>query len=617
MKPYHFHSHWNAHSTATPRRGTVLLLVLVVVAILALGAYTFSEQMVSETEAAHMHGRQAETRAFADSGLELVAAVLENEETRDTDINNNPSQFRSIVMRESQASRGRGLFSVVASLENDPGSTTVRYGLMDESARLNLNAIPGFGLSDNDARNMLMYLPGMTEELADAILDWVDSDETTREFGAESDYYSSLDPPVVPPNGPLRSLEELLQVDGVTVDLLYGEDTNRNGILDPNEDDGAASEPADDADGVLNPGWAAFLTVRAKELNQRSDGTARLYVNDGVLTDLYDKLMEEFDDENIAKYVVAMRLAGPRLTAEEQAEQQQQDSGTTGVSSGTSGGGTSPASGGNSRSGSSSAGSSSASGGNTSGGGTSAGSTSGSNSSGRNNSGSNTAQTASALTTLATNVGQAIGGAPGGAVSRGGMDLSQGSKYELKSLYDLIGSEVEIVIDGTRTVLESPWKEDPTSLASDIPLIFDILTTYEGDQIPGRINVNQARLETLLGIPGMTEDMANAIVGGSPSAATGIRTTDAALQGTSAWLLTRGITDAKTMSKLDRYLTGRGHVFKAQVVGYFEQGGGHTRLEAIIDASSNPAKILTVTDLTELGRGFGQNILAGTSDGSP
>ena len=58
---------------ASPRQGSILLLVLVVVAVLTLGAYTFSEMMVSEVEATSMFGRQAESRAFADSGVELVA----------------------------------------------------------------------------------------------------------------------------------------------------------------------------------------------------------------------------------------------------------------------------------------------------------------------------------------------------------------------------------------------------------------------------------------------------------------------------------------------------------------------------------------------------------------
>ena len=79
-------------------------------------------------------------------------------------------------------------------------------------------------------RDLLMALPGMTEETADAILDWLDEDEEPREYGAESDYYSSLSPPYAAKNGQLETVEELLLVRGVTPQLLFGADVNRNGI---------------------------------------------------------------------------------------------------------------------------------------------------------------------------------------------------------------------------------------------------------------------------------------------------------------------------------------------------------------------------------------------------
>ena len=60
------------------------------------------------------------------------------------------------------------------------------------------------------ARKLLMTLPGMTESIADAILDWIDPDDDTRDLGAEREYYASLPHPYAPRNGPLGSIEELL-----------------------------------------------------------------------------------------------------------------------------------------------------------------------------------------------------------------------------------------------------------------------------------------------------------------------------------------------------------------------------------------------------------------------
>ncbi|MEZ6146776.1 MAG: hypothetical protein R3B91_15435 [Planctomycetaceae bacterium] len=59
-----------------PRGGTALVVVLVVIVLLSLAAYTFTELMLAETEATERYGRGALTQAFADSGVELAAAAM-------------------------------------------------------------------------------------------------------------------------------------------------------------------------------------------------------------------------------------------------------------------------------------------------------------------------------------------------------------------------------------------------------------------------------------------------------------------------------------------------------------------------------------------------------------
>lgn len=559
------------------RRGSVLILVLVVIAMLTLGAYSFSEIMISESEATAMYGRQAESRAFADSGIELAAAVIavpESEE--DASLYHNPNRFRGVLLRESENARGRGYFSVMAPVETDPAGTALRNGLVDESGRLNLNRLLSFELDETQTRELLMYLPDMTEEVADAILDWIDDDETLRLYGAESDYYTSLDPPYESRNGALESIDELLQIAGVTADLLYGEDANRNGKLDSNENDGDANVPFDNSDGLLQPGWAAFLTVNARELNQRADGTERTYINNGVLDELYDSLAEEFD-EDIAQFVVAFRMNGVYVDPNDPAAQAEAPaSGDSGSATATSGDNSSTES--NSRSGNSSQGSGS-------------------------------------LVEAAAEIGNALGGNAQGTVSRGGMDLSKGATYDLKSLYELIGAQVEAEVEGQKILLQSPWAADSGSMQSYLPTLLDALTVVEGPELSGRINVNQARIEILLGIPDMTEEIAQAITSSPMIGAEGEANAEQATMRTNTgWLVSQGIVDLPTMVKLDRFLTGRGHVFRAQIVGFFEEGGGYTRIEATIDSTESPAKVVAVSDLTELGRGYTKTELTGIID---
>jgi DNA uptake protein ComE-like DNA-binding protein len=71
-----------------------------------------------------------------------------------------------------------------------------------------------------------------------------------------------------------------LLVRNVTEKLFYDEDTNVNGLLDPNENDGDASDPPDNANGQLDPGWYAYITVYSYEKNQNGRGEDRIKLNE-------------------------------------------------------------------------------------------------------------------------------------------------------------------------------------------------------------------------------------------------------------------------------------------------------------------------------------------------
>jgi len=158
-----------------PRRASVLLVVLVVIVLLALGAYTFSETMISEYQAVTMHGRKVESRVLADSGVQYVAAMLQQRfDFAGEGVFDNPSQLQDVLLTESDVARGRGRFSVAAPRGSGGSAQAIRFGLTDESSKLNLNALAQRVLADHlkeeEARAILMQLPGMTDETADATL---------------------------------------------------------------------------------------------------------------------------------------------------------------------------------------------------------------------------------------------------------------------------------------------------------------------------------------------------------------------------------------------------------------------------------------------------------------
>ena len=144
----------------------------------------------------------------------------------------------------------------------------------------------------------------MSLELADCILDWIDADYQAREAGAEDDYYEALPEPYKTRNAKLVTVRELLLVKGFDEAVLYGEDTNGNGILDANENDGESSEPDDNADGKLDRGIMPYVTVYSFDVNKDKDGEDRLNLNSADENELKDKL--ELTEEE-AKEVISYR----------------------------------------------------------------------------------------------------------------------------------------------------------------------------------------------------------------------------------------------------------------------------------------------------------------------
>lgn len=581
------------------RRGSILVVVLVVLVVLALGAYTFSESMIVEAQATAAFGRDAQARAAADSGIELAASLLtQRYEQTPSSYFSNPEWFQGILVQNNDSPKGRGRFSVVSAVETDPSGRSIRFGLVDESSKLNINAVPTLLKSNTDARKVLQYLPQMTPEITDAILDWVDSDTTPRELGAEDETYLPLG--YKAKNKALDSLDELLMVRGVTPLLLFGEDANRNGLLDPNENDGELSPPLDNGDGLLDRGWSAYFTVYGREGNYKSDGTQRINVNGNALADMYDQVLPILG-EDAAKFIVAYRMAGSTTQG-----------GSSGQGSGNSAGGTGGGVQAVSAITEKSAASSSiqavqavkeVKG-------TSAESSSikavqavkeqkATNVGG--GSSSSASQAAGAVSSAATGSGQA-------PVTRAGINVAGGGQVTINSLYELVGAQVQININGTNTTLTSPWTNDGSSLRTNLPKVFDVLSTKADKYLDGRINVNHARSEVLLGLPNMTQSIVDSIVNAQANAPAPSSDPNST-RSTTAWLLIDGIVDLPTMRLLDPYLTARGDVYRMQSVGYFEKGGPSARIEAVIDATLDPPAVVFARDLTDLGRGFSAQLL--------
>ena len=172
-----------------------------------------------------------------------------------------PGLFPELTSYEREAVPvGDATFWFLGRPEQTGNGTTREYSLVDEASKLNLNtATP----------EMLKLLPGMTDDLAAAIVEWR-TPSTTTGTGTSATASSSSS---TVKQGPFESIEELALVAGMTREILYGEDANMNGVLDTNEDDNDKSLPADNGDGKLDPGILEYVTVFSRESNKQSDGT--------------------------------------------------------------------------------------------------------------------------------------------------------------------------------------------------------------------------------------------------------------------------------------------------------------------------------------------------------
>ena len=198
---------------------------------------------------------------------------------------------------------GDGLFWILRPPTDD--DRTYAYGIVDEASKVNLNSA---------TVDMLSNLPGMTAEVPAAIVDWRDPDTDITPGGAESEHYLLLADPYECKDTPLETVEELFLVRGVTKEMMFGEDTNRNGVLDAYEDDAATSEPPDNKDGRLDRGVLDFVTVYSAERNRDDSGTTRVNVNDADMVPLAELLRQYLTQDRVIIVLDRTRRERPFLS---------------------------------------------------------------------------------------------------------------------------------------------------------------------------------------------------------------------------------------------------------------------------------------------------------------
>lgn len=302
------------------RRGFILPVMLLILALLGLLAAGFTFQVNADYAATRALVEKLQTRLAAEAGFHYVTLMLrdhlydvdawydDREKLRGVVVWTSTGGMTAFGAVEEQDAEGRQKRFAptyrVSLVADDPADdlVSVRYGLTDESAKLNINVATAEQLT----RLLEQVAPELQEgeegytvaQLVDALLDWRDPDEAPLPNGAESDYYRGLKVPYRCKNGPFETVEELLMVRGFTGRILYGEDADRNGLLTWNEDDGNATFPPDDEDGTLNRGLYPYVTVYSRDFNRANDHQARVVLT-GNSRENQERLSEFFEPHEV------------------------------------------------------------------------------------------------------------------------------------------------------------------------------------------------------------------------------------------------------------------------------------------------------------------------------
>jgi type II secretory pathway component PulK len=248
-----------AEPRARAQSGSVLIIVLwIAFGLVALALY-FADSMNLELRASD----NRVSAQSADQAIEGAARYLNY--ILATEIANGSNGClpgADTYVREAVPVGDAHFWIIGRETNNISGTTHMVFGLVDESSRLNLNTV---------SSNSLSWLPRMTSDLLQGIIDWRD----TNGNGPTATYYAIQQPSYVCKNYPFETVDELRLVYGADMDILVGEDANRNGILDPNEND-------DNQNRQVDPGVLEYFTVYSREPNTNSDGSTRLNISNGV-----------------------------------------------------------------------------------------------------------------------------------------------------------------------------------------------------------------------------------------------------------------------------------------------------------------------------------------------
>ncbi len=220
--------------------GTVLIVTMWILLVLAGLVLVLARMVRVEGDRAANHVAAVQAAAVEQGAIQYVLASVDGLEGDVPTESDTPCEAVQV---------GDGMFWILRPASDE---RTYPYGITDEMSKVNLNtATP----------DMIARLPGMTTEFAASIVDWRDADSNVTPSGAENEYYLLLADPYECKNSPLETVGELFLVRGVTREIMFGRDTNRNGVVDTGESAASTARSFSSTGSRVDLGIIPYVTV--------------------------------------------------------------------------------------------------------------------------------------------------------------------------------------------------------------------------------------------------------------------------------------------------------------------------------------------------------------------
>lgn len=632
--------HLNTAKRVTPkrlnRRGMALLVVVVLVMLISLAAYRYSFEMENEYRVTRLQEEQVQARLTALSGVEFAAAFLEQplairntllngtnpekifsrsieeDATRLNSQTDDESSWQFAILGRKQSFGSNDTASVSGDGPNDLSQGSIKnwkWGFESEGGKLHIPTLLKWNqLRPGIARTILLQLPDADEESVDA---WL------AQFGVRTVAAAAQDTLAQASSSGLQSPTQRKQRTEAADRLRlrwFGGDLDQNYQIDPWEDallgkllvdptgslnanpmlrdlsklnstaannSNATGENLTDATSEQSGNaWKGYLSWVQGERNEKPDGKPKIALNQPDLRKLHQELSQALSVGQ-ANFIVAMRQYGPGIGNRTRTGSNAPNSNRSALAPNS----RLPIDGsGRPRSQSGQSPSTRAS----------------------SSKASVTAeqwtpnwqdppryQLTSVLEVIDVNLDASpIGGAARSASS------SQSATSPSSSAG---GSGTQGNAASQGNSITSPWASGTPEFRSSIRKLLDETTLQPQPIIEGRIDFTTAPAIVLAAVPGIDPALAQKIIQTRQEAA--LRGPEESIESI-AWLLEKGLVDARKLVELEPFLTTRSDVFSLQSVGFRDEKSPVFRCTVVIDARQIPAQVRDVQVWHPWDRGF-------------